>query len=1192
MDDLVDASHFTTRFLRSQTAPDEPAVDDFRLRGSPYPGLRSFNPQEGSVFFGREQNVDEIRDRLADLHIAVVLGGSGSGKSSVVRAGLIPRLNSTKGIRGRSGNWYAAEFRPRLRPMDELAGALADLVCEQFPDQGSGPDGQPGRPDRGEMAARLKACFGGMNGSGRAEGAGPRETTAAAVCDALFDFVATELNQRDCTATKGLRAGRPNLLLVVDQFEEIFRPEVAGEPTSGGTQLLDLLLAAFARLEREQHMRSDARSGLFIVVTMRSEELHRCTEHPSLRSTFGEESVHRSLADMVNRSAYLLDLFDPVQDRAALREAIIYPARRMFQDWGLPIDTSSCDAPFARGVPDWLIEGAKRLSTELEHRPDQLPLLQHALQTMWQCAIADWARQTNRTHFLIRHEHLVSTSVEAICKAPDLSACLDKRANDTARDAAGMGDKSLTANIDYRESLHPSLQPGLGKAATRAAFRALAQRDDRGNWVRRFATLGEIMVFMQADPVTAELSEEAKEACVRAALSVFVNRGYLVEKNGQYDISHEALIRNWKVFQDWLRQPEEVAQTLTRLVSDLDPASLDGPSNETKRQLLLVNFPPPVREKVGTVLHSRILPMEWAVEQVVPLLKRPTVARRWAAATGVKGDDPNRDRMTARATLERLGDFASEAESAQKRLDEERAQAQRQAEKNKRNQRRLRIGGSAVVLFVMLAIIGSVIVQIYAGQRAFVERLMTFAQHNSSPNFRQRILLLLHALEESNGRLFLDPRFPREALRTTLARSPNFGGTYTAVGFNASGTKLAILDGENLTVHDLSTRISAPPLQVRWPPPEGSPAHDGASSIFGEPYIAGFVDHPERGEIPAVYRYGILVYWDEQEPQSIDLRPLLPKETGANLRAELVGAVRVTINTQRNPSSSLRGTRFIEFGLVREANGSLGVRISTPEWPVPAASSRFLTTISAKCRLYGYLDTQNVPSNLFVGTLGQAEPPSKLALDESGVQDEAPGSSFVQAISFSADCETVTVRQNIDRLTIVPIEPVEGGVRFSNAVRQIKVPAPAQDVVHPLFGRFRPLLASSRTAQGLRFSWLTRNGITVVDVKDEASEGQLLFDLPILVGLDNAVKIQFSEDGTLLTLLQQGWGVDTRAKTRAWDFSRRRLDEIPQGGDGLVAEACRIAKQENGSETLEPSERKLWLTDENAPSPCSKVSPR
>src|SRR6188474_577387 len=91
---------------------------------NPYPGLRSFTPDEGTVFFGRERSVNEIRNRLADLHVAVVLGGSGSGKSSVVRAGLMPRLNSTKGIRGRPGNWYTAEFRPRTQPMEELIGAL------------------------------------------------------------------------------------------------------------------------------------------------------------------------------------------------------------------------------------------------------------------------------------------------------------------------------------------------------------------------------------------------------------------------------------------------------------------------------------------------------------------------------------------------------------------------------------------------------------------------------------------------------------------------------------------------------------------------------------------------------------------------------------------------------------------------------------------------------------------------------------------------------------------------------------------------------------------------------------------------------------------------------------------------------------------------------------------------------------
>jgi hypothetical protein len=212
----VDATYFSTRFLKSQTTGEAIVADDFRLQGSPYPGLRSFSPQEASVFFGRDRSVNEIRDRLANMHVAVVLGGSGSGKSSLVRAGLIPRLNSTKGIKGRSGNWYAAEFRPRLRPMDELAEALGELVAEQFPNQAPDPEGKPGEPDRQATLIRLKASF-----SGKLEN---REIRAASLCDALFDFVSKELDQRDLTATKGLRSGRPNLLLVVDQFEEIFRP--------------------------------------------------------------------------------------------------------------------------------------------------------------------------------------------------------------------------------------------------------------------------------------------------------------------------------------------------------------------------------------------------------------------------------------------------------------------------------------------------------------------------------------------------------------------------------------------------------------------------------------------------------------------------------------------------------------------------------------------------------------------------------------------------------------------------------------------------------------------------------------------------------------------------------------------------------------------------------------------------------
>jgi hypothetical protein len=109
-------------------APDE----DFRLSPHPYPGLRSFTPHEGGVFLGRERNIAEIRERLSEQRMVVVLGGYGSGKSSVIRARLMPRLNSTMGIRGPSGNWYAAEFRPLLSPSEELLATRpfgAGTVC-------------------------------------------------------------------------------------------------------------------------------------------------------------------------------------------------------------------------------------------------------------------------------------------------------------------------------------------------------------------------------------------------------------------------------------------------------------------------------------------------------------------------------------------------------------------------------------------------------------------------------------------------------------------------------------------------------------------------------------------------------------------------------------------------------------------------------------------------------------------------------------------------------------------------------------------------------------------------------------------------------------------------------------------------------------------------------------------------------
>jgi hypothetical protein len=64
--------------------------------GSPYPGLRSFTTEEGPIFYGRGREVDALIARLCDpaQRFLAVVGASGTGKSSLVRAGLIPRLHN------------------------------------------------------------------------------------------------------------------------------------------------------------------------------------------------------------------------------------------------------------------------------------------------------------------------------------------------------------------------------------------------------------------------------------------------------------------------------------------------------------------------------------------------------------------------------------------------------------------------------------------------------------------------------------------------------------------------------------------------------------------------------------------------------------------------------------------------------------------------------------------------------------------------------------------------------------------------------------------------------------------------------------------------------------------------------------------------------------------------------------------
>ena len=109
---------------RSPSPLDEPE--------NPYKGLRAFGPADVGDFFGRERLVERLIARLGEPgtrgRFVAVVGPSGSGKSSVVRAGLVPAL--ARGALPMSAEWFRIDMTPAPHPFEELEAALARIATD------------------------------------------------------------------------------------------------------------------------------------------------------------------------------------------------------------------------------------------------------------------------------------------------------------------------------------------------------------------------------------------------------------------------------------------------------------------------------------------------------------------------------------------------------------------------------------------------------------------------------------------------------------------------------------------------------------------------------------------------------------------------------------------------------------------------------------------------------------------------------------------------------------------------------------------------------------------------------------------------------------------------------------------------------------------------------------------------------
>jgi hypothetical protein len=257
-----------------------PAGPAGRYEGScPYRGLEAFRPEDARFFFGREALTGWLTSALRrevrapqGVRFLGVLGPSGSGKSSVVLAGLLPRLKA--GASEGSESWPVVVLRPGDNPLERLTEKLVPKARELRPD--------PSLSELGEQDDLLSRL--------RAEGDG--------AAGALSRYVGLKF------------ANEPDdrrLVVVVDQFEEVFTHWPQDEQAR---KLFERDRSAFfANL-----LQAAAAAGgrVAVVLTMRSDFLGACAPFPQLAAVL---SAHQEVVGPLTA--------------AELREAIEQPAFRV-----------------------------------------------------------------------------------------------------------------------------------------------------------------------------------------------------------------------------------------------------------------------------------------------------------------------------------------------------------------------------------------------------------------------------------------------------------------------------------------------------------------------------------------------------------------------------------------------------------------------------------------------------------------------------------------------------------------------------------------------------------------------------------------------------------------------------------------------------------------------------------------------
>ncbi|MGO9597513.1 MAG: SUMF1/EgtB/PvdO family nonheme iron enzyme [Isosphaeraceae bacterium] len=428
--DTLDA---IARAVRGTAAAGEPAPPPAAVAICPYLSLNAFHEEDAPLFFGRDRLVDEpeqgLLHKVLTCPLVAVVGASGSGKSSVVRAGLLPRLRREPPSRG---TWDTVVFLPGRYPFFNLAVALEAVR----------------NPEASEAVREADA---GALSKGWKSGDVPLELSLG-------------------RAREALRVDR--LLVVVDQFEEL----VTLTPKDDRQPFLSRLLAA-----------TGAESKITVLLTLRADYYSAIYLEPRL-----SDGVQRGL---VNVGAMTPD---------ERRSAIEGPARRV----GLE---------FEPGL-------VNRLLDDVGDEPGNLPLLEFALTELWE-------RREGRGLTNAAYEAL-GRVVGAIGRRAD--AVFNKLTDEQKAAAPRLFGRLVRVTAAGEEG-----------ADTRQRVR-LGDLDEVSRAAVEPFVAGRLLVTAR-DPGTSSAEANPDNGPAPAA----------PHDPTTVEVAHEALIRQWNLLKDWIKNDRE-----------------------------------------------------------------------------------------------------------------------------------------------------------------------------------------------------------------------------------------------------------------------------------------------------------------------------------------------------------------------------------------------------------------------------------------------------------------------------------------------------------------------------------------------------------------------------------------------------------------------------------------------------------